>query len=97
MATCILSGTLVDPSSTAISGVLVSFNTQNPTLSADPVEGSTTTAADGTWSLTIQQSLSGVVTINTRTNDASQTFPYRFNVRVPAAPTATFAEALVDT
>lgn len=96
MAICTVSGKLVDASSTAISGATVTFNIQQPILSADPVEGSTTTATDGTWSLDLQQGLSGVFTIPISPSPATKKIYYRFNVNIPNTSTATFSSILVD-
>jgi hypothetical protein len=96
MATCNVTGTVLDPSATPISGVEVDFNIQRPILSAEPVQGSTTTASDGTWSMLLQQGLSGVFTINTRTSTFTSTIPYRFNVNIPNSASATFSSILVD-
>lgn len=96
MATCVISGTVVDAAATPVSGAPVMFNIQTPILSADPVEGSTTTATNGTWSLTVQQGLSGVITIRVASGPLGRQNTYRFNVNVPTASTATFSSILVD-
>ncbi len=96
MASCLVSGTVLDPSGTALSGVEVDFNIQTPILNSDPVQGSTTTASDGSWSMSLQQGLSGVFTVNTRVDNFSATVPYRFNVNIPNLSTATFSSILVD-
>jgi hypothetical protein len=96
MSTCVVSGTVKDVSGTPISGIPVSFNIQNPTLTTDPVQASTSSASDGTWSVTLAQGLSGVFTISVPPSNLGRPIPYRFNVNVPSAATATFASILVD-
>lgn len=96
MATCVVSGKLLDPSGTALPSIPVMFNIQTPILTAEPFQGSTTTAVDGSWSLSLQQGLSGVFTIDIQTDRLSRAVVYRFNANIPAASTATFSSTLVD-
>lgn len=99
MPTCVVSGTLVDPSGTAISGAPLSFRLMAPivvTPSIGPVADSTTSASDGTWSLTIGQSLSGIISITSQDVPTAKPVIYGFNVIIPASATATFSSILVD-
>lgn len=96
MAICVVSGTVLDPSGTALSEIEVDFNIQTPIISADPVQGSTTTASDGTWSLSLLQGLSGVFTVNVANDNLSKKIPYRFNANIPLSLTASFSSVVVD-
>lgn len=96
MSVCLISGVVQDPSLTPISGLAVTFNTQTPVLAAEPVQGSTTTASDGTWSMSLLQGLSGIFTINSRVTPISRTTTYTFNVNVPLTSTANFSDIVVD-
>ncbi len=98
MATCTVSGTVLDPSGMAVVSAPVVFNIQNPTLDAvtDPVEGSTSTDVTGAWSLTLAQGLSGIFTISVPLNTASRAIPYKFNSIIPASSTASFSSTVVD-
>lgn len=96
MSICVVSGTVVDPSGNPLSGVPVDFNIQNAIVSADPVQGTTSTASNGTWSMSLLQGLSGVFTISVRNSNFGKSFPYRFNVAIPASSTANFSSILVD-
>ena len=91
-----MSGAVLDVSGTGVRDVAVSFNIQNPTLSADPVEGSTTTDANGAWSLALQQGLSGIFTMLIPSSSVGQKHRYTFNVNIPSATSATFSSILVD-
>lgn len=79
-----------------MSDVEVDFNIQTPLVSIEPVEGSTTTDANGAWSLALQQGLSGVFTISSRVSSLSRTTPYKFNVNIPATTSASFSSIIVD-
>lgn len=95
MATCIVSGTILDPTETPVNGAAVSFRIQNPTLDSlsvlGPVNGSTTTDASGNWSLTIARNISGIVTIMCASDNVSDMNSYNFSVNIPNAATASFS------
>lgn len=102
MATCIVSGTLLDPSETAISGANVSFDVQSPILDLNgvsllgPKAPSTTTASDGTWSLTLSRGISGILSIDVPPDSLNGANRYEFTIAVPVAATATFPSVWVD-
>lgn len=96
MPNCTISGVVLDPSGIALSGIEVDFNIQTPIIAAGPVQGTTHTAADGTWSMTLQQGLSGVFTVSTSPGNFGRTIPHRFNVNVPKTSSATFSSIVVD-
>lgn len=102
MSTCVVSGTFLDPSETAISGAKVKFNIDNPVLNAGlanligPKEISTTTATDGTWSLTITQGCSGTLSIDCPPDGLNSTRRYSFALNIPLASTATFSSTWAD-
>ena len=96
MATCVVSGTLLDPSETAISGATVSFKIDNAYANSSstnffaPKTVSTTTASDGTWSLTLSRGISGVIQIDYTADSYSPARRLSFSVVVPAAATSSF-------
>lgn len=96
MANCTVSGTVLDPSGTAISGVRVEFNTQTAAASVEPQQAATTTATNGTWSLVLVQGLGGIFTIKIPQSSIAPVTPYTFNANIPVATTATFASVVVD-
>ncbi len=96
MALCTVSGTVIDSSGTALAGIPVSFVTQVPILAAEPIEGTTSTATDGTWSLSVLQGLSGIFTISAPTSAISRAIQYKFSANIPLALTATFSSTLAD-
>jgi hypothetical protein len=95
MATCLVSGIVLDPSGTAVNSAPVSFNVQTPTISTDPVQASTTTDSNGQWSLSLQQSISGVFTIEVAPSITSKRVLYSFSANIPSSSTATFSSTLV--
>lgn len=96
MASCTVSGTVLDAGGSAISNVTVIFNIQTPTTTNDPAQVSTTTATNGTWSLDCGRGLSGIFTLMIRSSNTSGAVPYRFNANIPNAASATFASVVVD-
>lgn len=101
MSTCLVSGTFLDPSEAAISGAAVTFTVENPVLNASsnlllPKQISTTTAADGTWSLAISQGCGGVLTLQCPPNSINSAVPYSFSLAIPNTSTATFASVWAD-
>ena len=95
MATCVVSGLIKDPSETAISGVTVRANLTAPvfvaTVQLVPKELSTTTASDGTWSLTLSRSLSYVLTVDYPPNATNSAIRKTYAITTPAAATADFS------
>lgn len=101
MANCAVSGTFLDSSNTAISGATVSFTIEQPVLDASarlllPKTISTTTASDGTWTLSLAQQISGIVTLKLAINNTSPTTDYNFSIITPATTTATFQSVWAD-
>lgn len=96
MALCTISGKLVDASETAISGVVIkaSIVTPNANSSATqfilPKEVSTTSAADGTWSLTLSQLLSVILALEYPPNNTDSARRVTYAGTVPATSTASF-------
>lgn len=96
MATCVVSGTVVDPSETGISGAVVKANVVTPNFNGGTSliaskEISTTTAASGTWSLTLSQGLSVIVAIEFPPNSTNSNVRSTYSFTVPATTTASFS------
>lgn len=101
MANCVVSGVFTDASSLPVVGALLRFNIGSPTLDLSgnalvPREFTTTTAADGSWSLTIEQLVSGILTLDLNPASNSPVTKYKFSIVVPAASTATFSNCWAD-
>lgn len=101
MATCVVSGTLKDLSETAISGATVKASAVGPFLSGSTLiankEISTTTASDGTWSLTLTRTatLSTPRTLQVTfeyTDGVSGKKREEYTISVPDAATANFSD-----
>lgn len=101
MATCVVSGVIKDPSETAISSATVRANIVTPffvsTVLIVPEELSTTTDANGAWSLTLSQSNSYIVTIEYPPNASSSAKRYNYAITTPASGTATFSTLATET
>jgi hypothetical protein len=101
-ATCILSGTFLDPTGDAIVGATVRFNVESPVIDntgayiLSPKEVTTTTASDGSWSLTLSQGASGSLSLDCPPDATSSTQRYSFSVQVPTAASSTFISAWTD-
>lgn len=93
MALCTVSGLLQDATATAISGATVRFNQVAPSFSTTILvptkEVSTTTASDGTWSLSLIQGLSGIVSIDFPPNATDSNRRVTYSVVIPASASAT--------
>lgn len=101
MANCVVSGTFINPQGTAISGATVRFNLQTPVLDSTgnllmPKEVTTTTAVDGTWSLSLIQSIAGNLTLDLNPTTNAPVIRYNFSLVIPATTTATFASCWAD-
>lgn len=96
MATCTLSGTLVDPSETAVSGATIVFKISNAYANGSatkffvPKDLSTTSASDGTWSLTLSQGISGIISIDYTKSNIAASNKLNYSIVVPATSTAVF-------
>lgn len=101
MATCVVSGTFLNPSEVAISGATVKFNIATPVLNPGGAvlsnqEVSTTTASDGTWSLTLSRGVTGTITLLCPPDGLNSAVRYTFAISVPVASTANFSSIWVD-
>jgi hypothetical protein len=96
MATCTVSGTLTDCTSTPLVGMVVQFTTQSPGFSVEPVAGVTTSSSSGAWSLSILQGTSGQFTIYVPNGSTGNLVPYKFNAVIPSATSANFSTIVED-
>lgn len=100
MANCTVSGTFLDPQGNAISGATIRFNIETAFISGTslllPKEVTTTTATDGTWSLSLVQSLAGILTLDLAPASNSPVVKRNFSLVIPATTTATFASCWAD-
>lgn len=96
MASCTVTGKLTDCGGNVLSGIPINFNIQTPGVVIEPLQLTTTSASDGTWSMSLAQGISGQFTIWTANAGSGQQVPYMFNVAVPNTSTATFSSILED-
>lgn len=101
MSLCTVSGVFLNPNSAAVSGATVRFNISNPVLDVSgnalvPQEFSTTTAADGSWSLAITQNVSGTLVLDLIPSTTAPVTKYQFSLVIPSASTSTFASCWAD-
>lgn len=103
MATCAVSGTLVDSTETAISGATIRFNIVTPYANSSttnffmPTEVSTTSSGTGTWTLNLSRNISGIITIDFPPNSMDSTRKATFAVVIPNTSTATFISLVTET
>lgn len=99
MATCAVSGTIIDPSGTAVLSAMVLARVVQSTISGTslvtPVQISTETDSSGNWTLTIQQSISVIFTVSYPPLVTEATRFENFTANIPAAATAQFTSIVV--
>lgn len=95
MATCVVSGVIKDVSDTAISGAEISSSLVTPVFSGTtfiaPKEVSTTSAVDGTWSLTLVQGVSVIIHIEYPPSSTDTKRRVSYAITVPASSSANFS------
>lgn len=99
MATCAVSGTVLDPSGTAVTSVTVAARIDHSTLSGvnliAPTRISTTTDSSGNFVLTIQQSISVIFTIQYPVVGTEPLRDLEYVATIPATTTASFSNIIV--
>lgn len=95
MATCSITGTLVDPTGTAISGATVEIRVVSPQFDAAgslvmPFTSLVTTNASGAFTLSADQGISAVITIDYPPDATDSNRRYSYSIVVPSAASATF-------
>ncbi len=99
MATCAVSGTIVDPGATGILSVTVSARVNQPVLSGAslvaPAELSVQTDSSGNFTLTLQQSLSVIFTVMYPEIGTEPMRTYQYTGNIPATTTASFSNVIV--
>lgn len=101
MATCSITGTLVDPTGTAVSGATVELRVTTPQFDAAnalvvPYTSSVTTNASGVFTLTADQGISAIITIDYPPNATDSIRRYSYAVTVPSTAPATFASLATE-
>ena len=110
MATCVLSGKIQDLSAGGIPNIIVTahlltpyFNTTIMVVQYDGLNAnttnttSTTTASDGTWSLTLQQGASTQILFDYPTGPTGGLIRKSYSVLIPLASTANFSDLALET
>lgn len=101
MATCTVTGTLQDVTETPLDSVIVRFRITtlilNSTISVYiPKEVSTSTASDGSFTLTLAQGISGILTIDYPPNSIDSARKYTYSIIIPAASSATLPSLITE-
>lgn len=101
---CTISGLLRDTSGTVLSGAIVSATNLRPFIHTTDnslimdYQVSTTSAADGTWSLALVETATPAVTVMITflysTGSGNPTTTHEYNITVPNTTTATFASLI---
>ena len=99
VSTCVVSGKLVDPTGTAVVGATIAASLTVPYFYTDgsliiPYQVSTTTASDGTWSLTLAETTTTSTSIEVSIylpNGSGGTVRRNYTIIVPNSGTANFA------
>lgn len=102
LATCSVSGTLLDSTGAAIVSADVKFNVVLPVNSTTldviivPKEVSTTTDDDGLFTLSLLQEVSGVLTIQYPPNSKDSPRRYSYAIIVPASTVADIVDLITE-
>lgn len=93
MATCAVSGTIQDVSETALENVTLRFRLTAPVFNSTvsvyvPKEVTTETAADGSFTLDLARSVSGILSIEYPPNGTDSARSYSYSISVPDAASA---------
>lgn len=95
MALCAVSGSVKDPSETAISGAVIKANIVTSFfVSTDqivPKEISTTSSSLGAWTLNLSQAHSYLISIEFPPNTTDSSKKLSYSITTPATPTANFS------
>jgi predicted phage tail protein len=100
MATCAVSGTIVDITETAIQSVAVKARLITPIFSSTnfivPKEVSTTTAANGTWTLNLSRLSTCEITIEYPPNTTDSVKKITYVITVPDSASANFSSLATE-
>lgn len=101
MATCAVSGLIQDVSGTVVAGAVIKARPTvyyfSTTIEIVPTEVSTTSSASGTWSLTLIQGASLVISIEYPPNATDSRVRVDHSVTIPATATADFSTLVTET
>lgn len=100
MASCSVTGTLQDPSGTALNGVVLRFAIVTPQIIAGalimPAQVSATTDSSGNFSLSLAQTISGTLIIEYPPTSGDAIRRYEYAIVVPATSSATLASLITE-
>ena len=98
MATCAVSGTLIDAAGEAVLSATVCARVLNPTVSGSsivtPFLVETSTDSSGNFTLTLQQSLSVVFTVEYPMIGTEPLRQFSYTGTIPASATASFTNVI---
>jgi hypothetical protein len=98
MATCAVSGTLLDAQGGAVLSATVCARVLNPTVSGTsiitPALVETTTDSSGNFTLTLQQSLSVIFTVDYPMVGTEPLRQFSYTGTIPASTTASFTNVI---
>jgi hypothetical protein len=102
LATCSVSGTLLDSTGSAVVSADVKFNVVLPVSSTTidalvvPKEVSTTTDSTGLFTLALLQSISGILTVQYPPNSKDSPRRYSYSIIVPASTVADIVDLITE-
>ncbi len=101
MATCVVTGTIQSAQEVAISGVTISFRLTAPYFNSTistyvPKELSVTSTTDGSFTLTLARSITGILTIKYPPNATDSQLFYTYAVTVPNQASATLSAVISE-
>lgn len=100
MATCAITGSILDASGTAMQSVTVAARVPNPVVSSTdliaPMLLSVQTDSSGAFTITLQQSISVIFTVQYPVIGTDPQRIYSYTGNVPASATADFTSVIVQ-
>jgi hypothetical protein len=98
MAICLVSGTILDPAGSAVTSATVYARVLQPTVLGTalitPYEVSASTDTSGNFSITVQQSLTVVFTVQCPVAGSEPMRSYTYTGTIPGTATATFSSII---
>lgn len=101
MATCTITGTIQDVTETALSGVTLRFRLTVPVFNSTistyvPKEVTATTTTDGSFSISLARSVSGILSIEYPPNGTDSARQYTYSISVPNSASSTLSALITE-
>jgi hypothetical protein len=101
MSTCAVSGTIQDVTETALSGVTIRFKLTIPVFNSTistyvPKEVTATTTTDGSFTINLARTVSGILSIEYPPNGTDSALRYNYAITIPNTATAILGSLITE-